>query len=314
MLWFEPERVGNPNSWLAKNHPEWLLPPHQPTYGVHPSYDPILDQGNPVALKWLTDHVDAMIKSEGIDWYREDMNGRGPLPKWRDNDAMDRQGMTENIYIQGHLEFWDELRRRNPHLRIDSCASGGRRNDLETMRRAVPLLRSDFVNPVRVGVVEGNQGHTYGLSSWLPFQGSEAKFADAYSNRSFYLPSLRLDVTDLGVQAKASAEWRRIASSMLLGDYYPLTSYSLQRDQWIAWQFDQPEKGEGVVQAFRRPESPYESARFKLHGLDAAATYAVENFDGGKETVTGKELMERGLAVTAETAPTALIFTYKRGN
>ena len=26
LLWFEPERVGDPNSWLGKNHPEWLLP------------------------------------------------------------------------------------------------------------------------------------------------------------------------------------------------------------------------------------------------------------------------------------------------
>lgn len=30
---------------------------------------------------------------------------------------------------------------------IDSCASGGRRNDLETLRRAVPLLRSDLLAP-----------------------------------------------------------------------------------------------------------------------------------------------------------------------
>ena len=49
----------------------------------------------------------------------------------------DRQGITENLYVQGHLAFWDEFRRRNPYLRIDSCASGGRRNDLETIRRAV---------------------------------------------------------------------------------------------------------------------------------------------------------------------------------
>ncbi|MEI6467813.1 MAG: GH36 C-terminal domain-containing protein, partial [Verrucomicrobiota bacterium] len=126
------------------------------------------------------------------------------------------------------------------------------------------------------------------------------------------LPSFGMHVADLEVQKKARAEWRRIASSMLLGDYYPLTSYSLQRDQWIAWQFDQPEKGEGVVQAFRRPESPYESARFKLHGLEESATYAVENFDGGKETVTGKELMDRGIVVETKAAPAALVFTYKR--
>jgi alpha-galactosidase len=43
------------------------------------------------------------------------------------------------------LEHLDELRRRHPNMLIDSCASGGRRNDLETLRRAVPLLRSDYI-------------------------------------------------------------------------------------------------------------------------------------------------------------------------
>jgi len=181
VLWFEPERVGDPGSWLGKNHPEWLLP------GT--SHGSLLNEGNPAALNWLIHHVDGMIKSQGLDWYREDMNSAGPLPAWRRNDAEDRQGITENLYVQGHLAFWDELRRRNPGLRIDSCASGGRRNDLETMRRAVPLLRSDFQFPNMKGVVEGNQGHTYGLSFWLPFQGTGTYSYDAYSFRSFYLPS-----------------------------------------------------------------------------------------------------------------------------
>ena len=311
MLWFEPERVGNPNSWLAKNHPEWLLPPNRPTFGIHPSYDPLLDLGNPMALKWLTDHVDAMIKSEGLDWYREDMNGRGPLPKWRNNDAKDRQGMTENLYIQGHLAFWDELRRRNPQLTdIDACASGGRRNDLESMRRAVPMCRSDFVSPSKAGSVEGNQGHTYGLSMWLPYQGASCRFRDSYSYRSFYIPSFGMLVGSIDVQKKAYGECQRIQTDMLMGDYYPLTPHSLQRDQWMAWQFDRPESGEGTVQAFRRPESPYESARFKLHGLDPTASYKVENFDGGEEIQTGADLMERGLAVIASTAPAALVYKY----
>jgi alpha-galactosidase len=98
----------------------------------------IFDLGNPAARTWLIDHLDRMIKTEGIDWYREDMNGGGPLPAWRNHDGPDRQGITENLYVQGHLQLWDELRRRNPGLRIDSCASGGRRNDLETMRRDGP--------------------------------------------------------------------------------------------------------------------------------------------------------------------------------
>ena len=50
---------------------------------------------------------------------------------------------------------------------IDSCASGGRRNDLETLRRAVPLLRSDYImEPV------GNQCHTYGIAFWYPYYGT----------------------------------------------------------------------------------------------------------------------------------------------
>jgi hypothetical protein len=45
LLWFEPERVGDPGSWLGKNHPEWLLP------GT--SHGALLDEGNPEARNWL---------------------------------------------------------------------------------------------------------------------------------------------------------------------------------------------------------------------------------------------------------------------
>ena len=71
LLWMEPERVGDPKSWLATNHPEWLLPATGTTYGA------ILNEGNPAAFHWLTNHIDGLIKSNGIDWYREDLNGMG---------------------------------------------------------------------------------------------------------------------------------------------------------------------------------------------------------------------------------------------
>ena len=86
-----------------------------------------------------------MISEEGIDLYRLDFN-IDPLAYWRGNDVEDRQGITEIRYIEGYLSYWDELRRRHPGMLIDSCASGGRRNDLETMRRAVPILPTDLEN------------------------------------------------------------------------------------------------------------------------------------------------------------------------
>ena len=313
LLWFEPERVGNPNSWLGKNHPEWLMPGN--------SAGDVLNLGDPAALKWLIEHIDGMVKSEGLDWYREDMNGGNYGTAWRKHDAADRQGITENLYVQGHLAFWDELRRRNPHLRIDSCASGGRRNDLETMRRAVPLLRSDWTvanNNDKPLHREGIQAQTYGLSSWLPWNGAGVPFRhDSYSVRSVYLPRFgmnqgagwsRSEERRAAVQ-RGYREARRVAP-LMLGDYYPLTPYSRELNRWIAWQFHRTDSNEGVVQAFRRPESTSETLTVKLRGLDPKQRYEVENLDGGKEVRTGAELM-RGFDISLREKPAAAVLVLK---
>lgn len=308
VLWFEPERVGDPNSWLGTHDPSWLLP------GT--SHGALLNEGNSEALNWLINHVDEMIKSQGIDWYREDMNGCGPLPAWRKNDAPDRQGINENFYVQGHLVFWDELKRRNPQLRIDACASGGRRNDLETMRRAVPLLRSDFQWDFMDDVIEGNQGQTYGLSSWLPFQGTGVYFYDSYSYRSYYMPGFGmggLSPENTAAQQKAYSECRKIAPDMLFGDYYPLTPYSLQHDQWIAWQFNRPEQGMGVIQVFRRDNCGESEKVFCLYGLNPDDQYEITNFDvEGSMKFSGKELMSKGLTVEIKDKPGSAIISYQK--
>lgn len=313
LLWFEPERVGDPGSWLGKNHPDWLLPGN--------SAGDVLNLGNPDALKWLIDHIDGMVKSQGLDWYREDLNGDGYGTAWRKADAPDRQGITENLHVQGHLAFWDELRRRNPNLRIDSCASGGRRNDLETMRRSVPLLRSDWSvvdlreKPLQI---EGNQAQTFGLSCWLPWQGAGVPFfTDSYAVRSYYITGFGMisagdwtkDARKRTDTIRGYTEARRIGP-LLLGDYYPLTPYSLDTTSWIAWQFHRSDLGEGVVQAFRRPETATETLTVKLRGLDPQQRYEIENLDGAKEARTGAELM-RGHVITLHEKPAAAVLVLK---
>ena len=52
-------------------------------------------------------------------------------------------------------------------------------------------------------------------------------------------------------------DWREIAG-YYLGDYYPLTSYSLDTDQWMAWQFDLPRRGEGCFWHFVDSPDPRE--------------------------------------------------------
>ncbi|MBI4604643.1 MAG: alpha-galactosidase, partial [Planctomycetes bacterium] len=314
IAWLEPERV-SPGTWLYENHPEWLLGKDGETK--------LLDLGREPARRWLTDHVDGLITREGIDLYRQDFN-IDPLPFWRANDAPDRQGITEIRHVEGYLAYWDELRRRHPGLLIDSCASGGRRNDLETLRRAVPLLRSDYQSfGGDPGFAPGNQGHTYGLSSWIPYYGQGVYWSDrqfVYSARSYMSPAFGLcaDVRKAGADwaqlRRVAEEWRRVARCYL-GDFYPLTPYSLASDAWMAWQFDLPEAGEGMVQAFRRDACPREAARFALRGLAAEARYEVRDLDaqGPEERlVTGRELMEEGLAITIAARPGAALVAYRK--
>ncbi|MDO8301693.1 MAG: GH36 C-terminal domain-containing protein, partial [Sedimentisphaerales bacterium] len=150
-----------------------------------------------------------------------------------------------------------------------------------------------------------------------PFQGTGCNFYDSsYSFRSFYLPSFGMASgiggSNIAAQQKAYAECRQIAPSMLFGDYYPLTPYSLQPDQWIAWQFHRSELGVGVVQAFRRPNSTVGSMTFQLHGLEPAASYTVTNLDGGTGTKTGNELMSTGLTINLPAVPGSALITYTK--
>ena len=160
ILWFEPERVSR-GTWLFKEHPEWILT-QKPN-----DNNGILNLGDPEALQWVTDYVSNMITEQGIALYRQDFNIR-PLEYWSKMDAPDRQGITEIRHIEGLYTFWDELLRRHPGLIIDNCASGGRRLDLETISRSIPLWRTDYnyLEP------NGRQNHTYGLSFYLPCHGT----------------------------------------------------------------------------------------------------------------------------------------------
>ena len=302
ILWFEPERV-TPGTWLYDTHPEWLL--------GQDGEQKLLNLGDPAAVDWWVEHASKVISEQGIDLYRTDFN-IDPLPYWRGNDAEDRQGITENHYVTGFLAYLDALSRRFPSMLMDTCASGGRRNDLETLRRMVPLHRSDHILEPTSG-----QCQTYGIAHFIPFFGAGQLATDTYSIRSVMGPhftacwDMRRDDLDDEHLAKVVEQWKSIAPNFL-GDYYPLTPYSLEPDVWLAWQFDRPEVGEGVVAVYRRPESIYEAARLPLRGLEETATYEVHNID--EEAVaefSGAELIHDGIPVRMSGRPQALYIVYQ---
>lgn len=270
----------------------------------------LFNLGNQRAVEWLTEHVTHHIKEQGLDLYRHD--GPPPLKYWRANDAEDRQGISEIRHVEGYLRYWDELRRRHPRLRSDICSGGGSRNELESLRRAVPLWRSDYAYETT-----GMQTLTYGMSLWIPYFGTGTNEFDRYSFRSQMAPAivsiwdLRRRDADYPFLRKMLSQWRQVAD-YYYGDFYPLTSYRIENDVWMAWQFNRPELGEGMVQAFRRPQSPAVAMRFSLRGLDDEARYSVTNFDTPTpEVLTGAEL-QNGLLVTLTQPRDAALIVYKR--
>ncbi len=341
LLWFEPERVCEGTPWAAELDP-WLLavPPVKRVYRwekqTYPDWvkseslrnqikenDRLLNLGIPEARRFLAEFISDRIKEGGLDCYRHDAN-IAPLEFWRAADAPDRQGMTEIRWVEGLYAFWDELLRRHPQLIIDNCASGGRRIDLETTGRSTPFWRTDFP-----GDPAGKQCHTYGLSFWVPINSTGAvtpgRDSD-YAWRSTISSSVVFSLFNgseasqtnppLGGfpigNAKAALDQYLRIQPCFLGDYYALTPYSKALDVWMAWQFHRPDRGEGLVQAFRRDHSFYESARFKLRGLEANARYRVANLDTPEtKEMTGRELMDKGLSVSITNQPGAAMITYR---
>jgi alpha-galactosidase len=323
LLWSEPERVGFATELFDK-HRDWLIPPPDPDADA--SF--LLDFGNADAWAWSVERFDSIITNQAaqgheLDVFRQDFN-MDPLDYWNAKDIPGRIGMTQVKHVTGHLAFWDELRRRHPHLWIDSCASGGRRNDLETMRRSVPLLRSDYqFEPT------GNQCQTYGISLWLPYYGTGvgpqttndgAWGSGQYVVRSSLAPSYASSVDagtaseeDWALLRTMNEEFVRIQDDLLYSDFYPLTGFSLEDDVWMAFQFDRPTAGSGAVLVFRRPDAQAATMRFILHGLDAGRHYRIENFDlSGTELLSGKSLMQQGLEFSLLDAPASAIVHYER--
>ncbi len=303
LVWFEPERVAQ-GTWIADNHPDWLLG------------KTLLNLGRDDTRSWLTDHVDRVLREQGISLYRQDFN-MDPLSFWRKNDPANRQGMTENQHIQGYLAYWDALRKRHPDLIIDSCASGGRRNDLETMRRAIALHPTDY----NYGHLAAKQAFHASLFQWLPCFGSNTvpvDTVDAYAIRSGHAMNvvlgydLRNTNLDYDLLRKLTAEWRQVVP-FYRGDFYPLTPDTRDEAHWLAWQFDRPDQADGIVEAFRRLQASEATASFRLSGIDTSARYEITNLDTGQAvSLSGKELTESGLPLVIKTKPGALVVKYRR--
>ena len=279
MLWFEPERAlkGTP---ATEQHPEWFLT-------LDGTKEQILYYGNEEARSYVLDLLSRYTENLNLSCYRQDFN-IGLTKYFAQSDEENRRGIIEIKHITGMYRLWDELLEKFPGLIIDNCSSGGRRIDIETLKRSIPFFRSDYQcnfneNP------EVLQTHNSGISLYLPYNGCTSKTkCDTYAIRSSYSSSWggafynaifqSMDENDFAWAKKITDEYRSIRKYFSM-DFYNLGSSCFDPTAWAIWQYHDSETQSGIVMAFRRCESPFDQVKIELKGLLPEKAYTFTNLD-----------------------------------
>ena len=188
-LWFEPEMV-NPDSDLARAHPEWILADEQ---GAQPlwRHQQVLNLGDPDCWQHVFERISAVVAAARVAFIKWDHN--------RDlHEAVGRTTGRTGVHDQtaAFYRMLDALRERHPGLEIESCASGGGRVDLGALAHAQRGWASDTIDPLeRQRIQQGTEllvplevlgthvgaakAPTTGRVTGLPFRMATALFGHA---------------------------------------------------------------------------------------------------------------------------------------
>jgi alpha-galactosidase len=295
-LWVEPEMV-NPDSELARAHPDWLLAPSpRPGRGVDVARLPrawrhqaVLDVGHPQAFGYLLDRLSTLVGELGIGYLKWDHN-RDLLESLSaaGEDGVRRAGVhrqTAAVYA-----LLDALRSRHPGLEIESCASGGARVDLGILEHTDRVWASDCNDPLERQAIQRWTGlllppeligthvgppvaHTTHRATSLGFRCLTALFGHA---------GIEWDITtcteqEAAVLAGWAAAYRQLRGLLHSGDV--VRAEHPDPNAWLhgVVAVDRREAVFGYVRLASSPDS--RPGRLRLPGLDPELTYRVTRRD-----------------------------------
>ncbi len=318
LVWFESETVTHLEDLVA-NHgydPSWAKRCWKVRY--------LSNIGNPDCREWLLDRITGMMKDNEVDLYREDENvdsARGWVlfdAEEEERLGLPRTGITENKCVQGHYEIWDRILEfcaaNGKCTFIDNCASGGGRNDIESLRRSIPFMRSDndrTTTALRLSM-------SCSFCRWIPLHGAFTKEAaeqlapgtaggsSFYATRCSWLPVYNMEERwthdeklDYDRVRATFGEWKKYRH-LLVKDFHPLTPWHGPTDdsQWTAFVWHDRESGEAVLQAFRQETCPEPEFNARIGFLDKDRLYTLTDEDSGRKMqISGSELASRGFTI-----------------
>lgn len=139
-IWIEPEMV-NPNSNLAKKHPDWIVQsPGREIYQQRSQW--LLDLTNPDVQDFVFGVFDRTVSlSPNIDYVKWDSNRR--VMSFGSPYLDEETDRFYVEYVQGLYKVLHRVREKYPHIIVQCCSSGGNRVDYGSMKYFNEVWTSD---------------------------------------------------------------------------------------------------------------------------------------------------------------------------
>lgn len=306
-LWFEIERAVEGTA-MVREHPEWFV--SVPSWTPKQSYH--LNLACPQAQDYVIEVVGRWISKLDLRWSRWDYNIE-PMPCWA---KLDPTLKIQFEYFAGLYRVLDTLMKEHPNWMVEGCASGGRRIDIGTMKRAHTYWFSDqteIASVCRYMQARANRflpGHLLNSSVAVAANAGDGGFGDT-SVLSRMLGKLAFD-GDIGSWSPSltarMGSWVAVFKNirhLLVQDFYQLLPQPQTAEDWDAVQFVSYPGDEAIAFAFSGCQGGDQILR--LRGLHRDRQYVVTPMPGGASAVlSGGALMDRGLPVALEQDQAAL--------
>jgi alpha-galactosidase len=330
-LWIEPEMT-NPDSDLYRAHPDWAV--HIPgRFRTEQRNQYVLDMGRPEIVDHLFGVLSGIIGGAPISYIKWDMN-RSITEPFGLGLPPERQGEFFHRYVLGLYDLYDRLTGAFPDILFESCSSGGARFDPGILGYAPQGWLSDDTDGLeRLAIQEGASlvyplsslcahvsavpNHQTGRVSPLSFRGMTAFFGclgyelDPTTFNGEEEEAVRRQIEFYKVHRRCFQQGRFYRLLSPLPGRADIDGPYPQKARYAAWMTVLG--GKAIVGVYKLLVNPNRRPfRLKLAGLDLAAQYRVDVWDGGDFEEEdrrlncgirgGDELMQAGLLLESNAA------------
>ena len=289
-LWVEPEMV-NVKSWLAEEHPEWLLREEgRPLALGRGGTQTVLDYTNPALRERIYKDLDAVYSDIPTLAYVKWDSNQNIVNPGSTYLAADRQANLWYDYTMGLYDLLAKFQARRPGVMVQACASGGGHMDFGFLRYADEFWASDNTDPYQRIFIQWGASQFYPANAMACHvtaspchqTGRETplkyRFDVAMSGRlGIELHPKDLSADDLAFAKTAIADYKRIRPVVQQGDLYRLASP--YENSYSALMYATEKKDRAVVFVLGLDRPGDRTARLSLDGLSPDVAYEIRELN-----------------------------------